>query len=378
MIDPKRIQRDFPSLAGRTYLNSAAEGIPPNAVGESIQAYWHDKQKGMDGRIGHIKTEQECREVVARALTMSPEEIAFCSCSAEAYNLLASTFDFDAGDEVVINDLDFPSGATPWLVGKNPPRCRLWRAVNGELRLADLRPLLSHRTRLVQVSLVSFFNGYRVLWAPFAACVRELAPSAILAVDVTQALGRFVLECSGADIVISSTHKWSLGIHGGCVVGVQTDSAQRLTARAGGWYNLQDAFGPRRFEQAEAKTGAASFATGMPSFAAIYALNAGLRYIEQIGIECIAAHADRLVAEVHAGLREVGLSPMAPYQVACSSGIVAFAHPKAEEIGRALAADGIHVMSPAGRVRISLHGYNTRDDVKRLLRSLRRNTRKAE
>ena len=45
--------RDFPSLAGRTYLNSAAEGIPPLAVGAALQQYFADKQLGMDGRERH-------------------------------------------------------------------------------------------------------------------------------------------------------------------------------------------------------------------------------------------------------------------------------------------------------------------------------------
>ncbi|MDB6094977.1 MAG: csd 3 [Verrucomicrobia bacterium] len=372
MIDPERIRTDFPSLAGRAYLNTAAEGIPSTSVGESLRAYWEDKLMGMEGRAAHFKTEAECCAVVARSLAMTPEEIGFCSCSSEAYNLLASTFDFAPDDEVVINDLDFPSGATPWLAGKDRPRVRVWRSVDGELNLDDLRPLLSPRTRLVQVSLVSFLNGYRIPWAPFAASVRESVPTAVIAVDVTQALGRCVLDCAGADVVISSTHKWSLGIHGGCVVGIRSAAADRLTARAGGWYNLQDAFGAQRFEHAEAKPGAASFATGMPSFAALYALNAGLRYLEQVGIERVARYSDALVGEVHAGLREVGLAPMAPYRAACTGGIVTFRHVDAEAIGRALLADGIHVMSPAGRVRISLHGYNTRADVEQLLASLRR------
>ena len=36
MLSPQSRARDFPSLAGRTYLNSAAEGVPPLAVGEAF------------------------------------------------------------------------------------------------------------------------------------------------------------------------------------------------------------------------------------------------------------------------------------------------------------------------------------------------------
>ncbi|MFV0337872.1 MAG: aminotransferase class V-fold PLP-dependent enzyme [Chthoniobacterales bacterium] len=103
---------------------------------------------------------------------------------------------------------------------------------------------------------------------PFVEQVRRLAPKAVIAVDLTQALGRCVLDgvAKDADIVISSTHKWLLGTHGGCVVGVPERSAKKLTTTAGGWYHLQNAFDADRFERAEPKIGAASYSVGMPSF----------------------------------------------------------------------------------------------------------------
>ena len=86
--------------------------------------------------------------------------------------------------------------------------------------------------------------------------------------DLTQALGRIELDCAGADILISSTHKWTLGIHGGGIIGIPAASASRLTTHAGGWLHLQNAFDADRFERAVPKTGAASFSVGMPNFIA--------------------------------------------------------------------------------------------------------------
>ncbi len=363
--------RDFPALAGITYLNTAAESIPPTCVGEAIQAYWRDKLRGMNGREGHFAQVEACREVSARLLGLPSAEVSFCSCSSEAYNLLASALDLGGGDEVVVTDLDFPAGATPWLRAAAPPKVQLWQSREGRLLAEDLAPLLSERTRLVQVSLVSFYNGHRIAWPAFHETVRRLAPKALISVDVTQALGRVVLDCPGADIVISSTHKWTLGIHGGCIIGVPGASAARLTTHAGGWYHLQNAFEADRFERAVPKTGAASFSVGMPNFVALYALNASLRYLEEAGIAEIARHADPLVAEVAAGLRELGLSPMCPWEATNPTGIVAFRHPRAEEIHAGLGREKVHVMHNAGRVRIAVHGYNTAEDVGRLLRVLR-------
>src|SRR3990172_6294488 len=115
MLTAKTRARDFPGLEKRIYLNTAAEGIPPACVGEALQDYWRDKLQGMKGRDAHFARLEECREIAARMIHRKPAEVSFCSSSAEAYNLLATALNFQPGDEVVVNDLDFPSGATPSL-----------------------------------------------------------------------------------------------------------------------------------------------------------------------------------------------------------------------------------------------------------------------
>ena len=370
MLTAASRHRDFPALDAITYLNTAAESIPPLCVGEALQTYWQDKLRGMRGRDFHFKQVEDCREVAARMTGFKPAEISFCSCSSEAYNLLATALNLQPADEVIVTDLDFPAGATPWLTATTRPQTLVWQAANGELRVDDLVPLLNARTQLVQVSLVSFYNGHRLAWAPFRDAVRRLAPNALISVDVTQALGRVVLDCADADCLISSTHKWTLGVHGGCIVGIPERAASRLTTHAGGWFHLRNAFDADRFQRADTKAGAASFSVGMPNFAAIYALNAALRYVESVGVAAIARHADPLVAQVHAGLVRLGLQPMAPAQPPNPTGILAFRHPNTAAIHAALEGENIHVMHHAGRIRIAVHGYNTAEDVSRLLEVL--------
>ncbi|EDY19628.1 aminotransferase class V [Chthoniobacter flavus Ellin428] len=351
---------DFSTLSGMTYLNTAAESIPPRQTGEAIAAYWHDKQKGMKGRDAHFAQVEGCREVTARLLGLRTSEVAFCSCSSEAYNLLASALQLGSNDEVVVTDLDFPAGVTPWLRSPEKPVLRVWNAVDGALDANHLAVLLNERTKLVQVSLVSFYNGHRIDWTPFHDMVRRLAPNALISVDITQAFGRVVLDCAGADILISSTHKWTLGIHGGGIIGIPATSGARLTTHAGGWYHLQNAFDTDRFERAVSKSGAASFSVGMPNFVALYALNASLRYLEAVGIKNIAAHADPLVAAAEAGVRALGVKPMCRWN---GSGILAFQDSRSTELHAALENENIHVMHNAGRIRIAVHGYNTQKDI---------------
>jgi len=373
MLTDSSRSADFPSLHGIHYLNTAAESIPPVCVNEAVAEYMQHKSFGMRGRDFHFPRVEACREITAKHLGLATDEVSFCSCSSEAYNLLANALQLTPNDEVVVTDLDFPAGATPWLTAPETSRpiTRLWKNRDGALNLVDLASLLNERTALVQISLVSFYNGHRIPFAPLRDMIRKLAPQAVIAVDVTQALGRVALDCQDADIMISSTHKWMLGIHGGGIIGIPKKSAARLTTSAGGWYHIANAFDADRFESAHIKPGALSFSVGMPSFAALYALNASLRYLDAIGVANIAAHADPLVARVHAGLRDLNITPLAPAQPDCSSGIVAFRHERSTAINEALLAQNIHVMHQVGRIRIAVHGYTTPEDIEKLLATLR-------
>ena len=106
---------------------------------------------------------------------------------------------------------------------------------------------------------------------------------------MTQALGRIPLNLKGVDLTVSSTHKWILASHGGGLVGIPSERSKELTAAAGGWFNLEDPFGPKRFDKAVSKTGAGGFTVGMPNFPGVYAIHAALQYLRTIGVDVIDA-----------------------------------------------------------------------------------------
>lgn len=364
-------RQSFPQLEEMVYLNTAAEGIPPLEVGAALAQYFQDHQRGMDGRVAHAAQREAVLALTAQLYGLTPAEIGICSCSSEAYNLAALALQLQPGDEVIINDLDFPSGATPWLQPTSPATVKIWQAREGALRVEDLLPLLTPRTRLVTVSLVSFYNGFLLPLPAVVAAVRHHS-AALLAVDVTQALGRLPLDLTGVDLIVSSTHKWILGSHGGGLVGVPAQRSQEWTVPAGGWFHLHDAFGAERFQRAVSRPGAASFSVGMPNYPAIYAIRAGLAYIHSVGVESIYAAAQPLVYACLEGLRQLPVTLLTPPNHETIAGILAFRHPQFEAIQHRLHEQNIHVMAQAGRIRIALHGYNTMIDVETLLRELSR------
>jgi len=369
MLTAESRLRDFPSLTGMTYLNTAAEGIPPLAVRAGLEQYFRDKQLGMDGRILHKQAFAETQALVADLYGLTASEIGICSCSSEAFNLASMALQLRDTDEVIINDLDYPSGASPWLLSTCPATVRVWKSREGALRLEDLAGLLTPKTRLVAVSLVSFFNGFR-LSIPQVAEIVQRHSSALLSVDVTQALGRIPLVLTGADLIVSSTHKWILASHGGGLVGVPQAREQTWHVPAGGWYNLKDPFGPNRFEEVVTLPGAAGFSVGMPNFPAIYMVRAALSYLQEVGISAIDAAAKPLVEHCLEGIAKLPVELLTPRDNSAIAGIIGFRHPSAESLSKQLRDNQIHIMSHAGRLRIAIHGYNTHQDIETFLRTL--------
>lgn len=353
-----------------TYLNTAAEGIPPQAVIEALHQYAEDKQLGMDGRKLHEAQWQRLREHAAMFFGLSPDDVGICSCSSEAFNLATLALQLREGDEIIINDLDFPAGATPWLQPACPAAARLWRSRQGALRMDDLVPLLSAKTRLVTLSLVSFYNGHTVALPAVVEVVRRHS-DAMIAVDVTQALGRIPLDLRGADLIVSSTHKWILGSHGGGLVGVPPERAGAWTVPAGGWFNLRNAFDADRFERVVTKPGAAGFSVGMPNYPAVYAVHAAMRYIGGLGVQAIDDHARPLVRACLDELKRLPVELVTPDEPGGLAGILAFRCARADRVHDRLHGRGIHVMSHAGRLRVAIHGYNTATDVERFLAVLK-------
>lgn len=369
MLTAESRRRSFPMLDEMVYLNSAAEGMPPVEVGEALAQYFRDKQLGMDGRERHFAALEETKSLVAELYGLTAAEIGICSCSSEAFNLAALAMRLREGDEVVINDLDFPAGVTPWLQPTCPATVLVWRARAGVLHVEDLVKLLTPQTRLVTVSLVSFFNGHMICLPSVVEAVRRHS-SALLAVDVTQALGRIPLDLTGADLIVSSTHKWILASHGGGLVGVPAARASEWTVPAGGWLHLEEAFGSNRFERAVSRPGAAGFAVGMPNFPAIYAIRAALQYLKGIGVEAIDRVARPLTRACLDGVAKLPVELLAPIDDSALAGIFAFRHPAADKIAQQLKANRIHIMSHAGRLRVAVHGYNTESDIETFLRCL--------
>jgi cysteine desulfurase / selenocysteine lyase len=361
----------FPLAGELAYLDTAAEGLPAPKCEEGLRAYWREKCRGALGLEHYFQTQLETEHAVAQMLGGKAEDVVLLANASEPLNLLANSIDWRPGDRVLVTDLEFPSGVLPWLRLKPlGVEIEVLPTENGEVELAQFQSRITEKTRVVLVSQVSYKSGTQI---PFLRELAEVTHRAggILCVDATQALGRVPVSAEGVDFLVASSYKWLLGAHGLGVVYCAPTLRQRLLPSTVGWWSVQDLFSSHRFERFSRTDGARSWQPGMPNFPAIYALKAGLEYLLNIGVERIDQELRPLVAKLREGLQDLGANLLTPFDPRYASGIVSFAHNRAEAIGAALGQAGVVVWVGDGRVRASVHLYNDDSDVRLCLEALR-------
>lgn len=363
-------RKDFPLTRRIAYLDTAAEGLPFPGCVKAVGEYFRDKSLGTPGRDRLHAVEWEARNLTARLLGASPQDVALLSSATEGLNLLANSIPWQAGDEVVLTDLEFPSNVLAWLrLRDRGVRIRVIPSEDGVVTLDRFLQAMTRRTRLVTVSQVSYKTGTQI---PFLSALGKEAhrAGARLCVDATQALGRVPVSVAEVDYLVASSYKWLLAPHGLGVVYLSPALRADLVPGSLGWYSCKDIFTADRFERFECKPGADMLVSGMPGFPGIYALRESVRYLVGIGPARIDAVLAPLVRQLHSGLSSLGLELLTPAEPAYASGIVAFTHSAAESIGAALQQRGVVVWSGDNRVRASVHLYNRVADIEHYLAAL--------
>ena len=278
-------KQQFPRTREVAYLDTAAEGLPAPGLEESFAAYCRDKSRGTPGRKQFHEMEEETRGLAARLLGAEANDIALVGSASEGLTTLAGSLDLKSGDEVIISDLDFPSNVLPWLrLSQAGVIVKLAPSRRGAFEFNDIAALVSPRTRLISLSLVSYKTGAFLPFVPRLSSEARRVGAAI-SIDATQALGRLPVSLEGVDYLVSSSFKWLLGPHGLGIVYVSPEFRDRLNPTAVGWYSVSDCFRQDRFQRYELKPGARCLSSGMPNFPSIYALRSSLEFLLAEGVQ---------------------------------------------------------------------------------------------
>jgi cysteine desulfurase / selenocysteine lyase len=396
-LDVERIRADFPILdmevRGKplVYLDNAATSQKPRSVIDALTHYYEAENGNIHRGVHYLSekaTEQYdlTRETARRFFNARhAHELIFTRGSTEGINLVASSFGqafVKAGDEIVISTMEHHSNIVPWqmLCERTGAVLRVIPVTDaGELDMDGYRALLSERTRLVAVVHVS--NALGTI-NPVAEIVR-LAHDAGAAVllDGAQAAphARVDLQALDCDFFTCSGHKM-LGPTGASILYCKESWLDRMPP----WMGGGDMIDHVSFERTTYARLPSKFEAGTPSIGDVVAYRHAFEYLEQVGMDRVAAHEHALLAYATERVQEVpGLRVVGTAEN--KAGVLSFvmdcAHP--HDIGTILDGHGIavraghHCAQPLMRrlglpstARASFYLYNTRDEVDALVRAL--------
>lgn len=355
------------------YLNHASAGpLPLSSVAAIDKFVRAHAEAGVHGTFPHDCAMPEYRERIGRFVGVDGKRVAIVPNTSAAASIVASGFDWKAGDEVLLCDNEFPANAVPWIaLQARGVNVRLIQTQSARLTPDVLRSELSSRTRLVAVSWVSYADGYRHDLAGLARAAHE--GGALLCVDAMQGLGAFPLDASDvdADAVYAGSAKWLLGLHGVALLYIGERLDAHLQLINPGWRSVEDMWDFHNYSQPFSRD-AMRFESGTPNLVGTLSLVCAVDLFERSGKNEIAEHILALTDRLCGGLEQLGAEVRSHRGDGVSSGIVTFAFPGRDSLalGRALEAAGIMTTYRAGILRVSPHGYNTALEIDVLLERL--------
>jgi selenocysteine lyase/cysteine desulfurase len=370
MIDlsPAGLEREFPVRKNLVYFNHAAVAPLPRRVADAIAAHNENvRDRGAaDWRRWYAAIEAT-REKVARFIGAGRNEVAFLPNTSWGLNLVAQSFPWKEGDNVVTDDMEFPSNAYPWLaLEKRDVECRLARNRAGRVALDDIAEKVDARTRIVAVSWVAFHNGWVFPVEEISKFCRERGILFVL--DAIQGLGALPLdvEKAGVDVLAADSHKWLLGAEGCAVFFVSEAARERVPPLFAGWWNIKHERGYLDYSL-DFYDSARRYEPGTVPTANIAGLAAAVDLLSEVGLETVRTRILETCETLKRGLTERGWTITSPEPL--RSGILAASRPNTDSrvLAKRLEERGIITAPREGSVRFSPHFYNDEEEVKRLL-----------
>jgi selenocysteine lyase/cysteine desulfurase len=350
------VRRDFPGLAGKTYLNAAATSLTPLPVREAVTGFYRQLEEGGESHWeAWLEKREAVRRKVGRFVGAQPEEIAFVPNTSTGINLIADLLE---GDGPVLSDeLEFPTVTLPWI--HRGILVRFVAAVEGTLRLESFREGEAPRAATIAISHVQFSNGCRQDLDAFG----RIKGRRHLVVCGSQSVGAFPVDVgrSRIDALATAGHKWLGAGFGAGFCYVSRALLEQRPPRAVGWMSGDDpyAFDNRRLRVLPTN---ARTELGCPPFGPIFALGAAVDYLSGIGMDKIAERV--LALNMYLTFRlgresfEV-LSPGGEHR----SGETLVRLPEPARAHAFLLERGVHVTGKPEGVRVSTHFYNSEADV---------------
>lgn len=348
------------------YLNHAAVAPWPKRTADAVRDFANENaRQGSQNYPGWLDVEAQLREQLRSLLNAeSSDEIALLKNTSEALSVVAWGLPWEAGDNVVISNQEFPSNRVVWeSLASSGVQTRQVDLTQDDTPEDALINALDARTRILSISSVQYGTGLRMNLPRLGTACRERG--ILFCVDAIQSLGaiRFDVQAAQADFVMADGHKWMLGPEGLAVFYCRRGVMETLALRQFGWHMLQDYL---NFDShsGEIAHSARRFECGSPNMTGIHALHASLGLLSDVGMATVEQHVlenTRFMLDFlqsHPDAFEV----ITPLQAGQHAGIVTF-RPRSEPtdtLFHMLRSNHVACAQRGGGIRFSPHYYTPR------------------
>ncbi|MBL8986170.1 MAG: aminotransferase class V-fold PLP-dependent enzyme [Gemmatimonadetes bacterium] len=371
---------DFRIPEGRTYLSGAFTHPMPIAAAEAYHRAI-DNRATVGGSGGwNVRPKVDPRAAFAALINAKPSEISYLPNTSTGENLVVECLGIRKFDGNVVTDALHFEGALIHLMElqKEGLDLRVAPARDGRIDLRDLERLVDRKTRLVEVSLVSMYNGFQHDLK--AVCDLAHAHGAYVYADIIQGVGAvpFDVRATNVDFAATATYKWLMGDFGLGFFYVREDLLGRVVRRPHWSYESAtdadihlsptDPRSPTPVTWTPGPAASHYFQLGTMASAVSVALGVSLPYLQELGVAEIQRHRQPLLERIQRELPRLGFIPQTPPE--STSPIVTFAHRDPEGISRKLERAGVTIRVAPHWIRIAPSVYNDLADVDRLLEAL--------
>jgi len=401
-FDARTIAQDFPILS-RTirdgkrlvYLDSGATSQKPDCVIDAELDFYRLHNAAVHRGAHQLAEEatdayEGAREIVAKFLSASVDEVIFTKSATESLNLVAyamgnadpgNRFHLQAGDSIVVTEMEHHANLIPWQqLAARTGATLTWFSVTheGRLDLSDINTLINEKTKVVALTHQS--NVLGTINPLDAITQRAHEVGAVVVLDACQSVPHMKIDVKAlkVDFLAFSGHK-AVGPTGVGIFWGRAELLAQLPPFLTGGSMIENV----TMESATWAAAPRKFEAGVPNMAQAVGLGAALTYLTKIGMENIWRHEVELTQYLLDGLSEIeDLHIIGPTNTELRGGTVSFTlgdiHP--HDLGQYLDSQGIAVrtghhcawpltrkLGVAATTRASMYLYNTTDDLDALI-----------
>lgn len=358
--------REFPRVRrdGIAFLNNASTGPYPECTVRVLNDYNSRRaEPWLVGQYDQFSQLDRGRDLVARMIGASTDEIALTVNTSFGLNIAARALPLEPGDVVITSDREFPSNIYPWMALERARGVHFQRIPCVD-RLVDEEGVIAAldrpRVRVLVLSWVSFESGVRIDLERLGRACKERG--IFFVVDAIQGVGATPLDVSSLDIDILScgAQKWLLSPWGTGFTYVRRELIQRLEPVDVSWMAVRNSEDFTRMLDYDFtwREDARRFELVTLPYQDFAGMNASLELFFEVGLETVYARIRELVARIADWAQERDdVRLLTPNDPARRAGIAAVAPADPVEASARLTAAGVAHSLREGALRLAPHWF---------------------